>query len=315
MRRVKFTSMLTLLALTLALLATSVSQVEAAKPTSYILPGTAIFPEGIAYQQGTDQFYVSSSANGTIYRGDVKSEETTVFLPGGIDGRTSATGLKADKEGRLYVSGGSTGLIFIYDTTTGQLITKLNPAHQPNSFINDVIITKNGTAYFTDSTTPVIYKVSENSSGQFVLEEWLNLDGSPISYQPGFNLNGIEATPDGKYLITVQSNTGKLFRIDVATKQISEISLAGGATVANGDGLLLKGSTLYVVQNFQNQIAEVKLSGDLSTGKIISLTMDPSFQTPTTIAEAQGRLLVVNSQFANTPPGIPPFTVSSIKLP
>jgi sugar lactone lactonase YvrE len=313
MTRTKFRVVMILLTLALTLSATAATQVEAAKLARYILPGTAIFPEGIAYQQGTGQFYVSSSANGTIYRGDVKNEAATVYLPGGTDGRTSATGMKVDKQGRLFVSGGATGLIFIYDTK-GNLIKVLNPGHQPNTFINDVIITRDGTAYFTDSVTPVIYRVMQNASGEFVLDEWLNLAGSPIIYQTGFNLNGIEATPDGKYLVTVQSNTGKLFRIDIATKQISEISLTGG-NVSNGDGLLLKGRTLYVVQNFQNQIAEVKLSGDLSSGKIVSLTTDPSFQTPTTIAEAQGRLLVVNSQFANTPPGIPPFTVSSIKLP
>lgn len=311
--KVKLGLVLLMLALTLSATVT-VTEVEAAKLTRYILPGTAVFPEGIAYQQGTGQFYVSSAANGTIYRGDVKNEVASVFLPAGTDGRTSATGMKVDKQGRLFVSGGSTGLIFIYDTTTGNLISKLDPGHQPNSFVNDVNITRDGTAYFTDSSTPVIYRVSQNAGGEFVLDEWLNLTGSLISYQPGFNLNGIEATPDGKYLVTVQTNTGKLFRIDIATKQISEITLTGG-NVSNGDGILLKGRTLYVVQNFQNQIARVKLSGDLTSGQIVSITTDPSFQTPTTIAEAQGRLLVVNSQFANMPNGIPPFTVSSIKLP
>src|SRR3954452_15023395 len=105
MKGTKFRLVLTFLTLVLALSATTnLKLVEAAKPTLYILPGTAIFPEGIAYQQGTGQFYVSSSGNGTIYRGDVKEEMTTVFLPGGADGRTSATGMKVDKQGRLFVS-------------------------------------------------------------------------------------------------------------------------------------------------------------------------------------------------------------------
>ena len=39
----------------------------------------------------------------------------------------------------------------------------------------------------------------------------------------------------------------------------------GGATLANGDGLLLAGRVLFVVQNRLNQIAVVQLSGR-STG-------------------------------------------------
>ena len=38
----------------------------------------------------------------------------------------------------------------------------------------------------------------------------------------------------------------------------------GGYDLANGDGLLLKGKTLYVVQNRSNQIAVFRLSKDLA---------------------------------------------------
>ena len=36
-------------------------------------------------------------------------------------------------------------------------------------------------------------------------------------YEAGFNANGIAATPNGKRLIIVQSNTGKLFTVDPKT--------------------------------------------------------------------------------------------------
>ena len=81
------------------------------------------------------------------------------------------------------------------------------------------------------------------------------------------NLNGIDATPDGKTLVVVQTVTGKLFRIDAATAETTEIDL-GGATVVNGDGILLHGRTLYVVQNRLNQIAVVTLNAGLSSGVV-----------------------------------------------
>ncbi|HEX2916294.1 MAG TPA: SMP-30/gluconolactonase/LRE family protein [Chloroflexia bacterium] len=303
-------------ALILALSVVTGASAAGPRPTSYILPGSQVFPEGVAYQQGTDYFYVSSNADGTIFRGNLKQAETQVFLPGGTDGRTTATGMKVDKEGRLYVSGASSGLVFVYDTRTGNLLFKASDG-QTATFVNDVALTKAGDAYFTDSVSPFIYRVSSNGHNSFTFEKWLDLTGSPVVYQPGFNLNGIDATPDGKYLITVQSNTGKLFRINLHTRQVTEIDL-GGATVTNGDGILLKGHTLYVMRNANALLVKIKLSGDYSSGKIISSTTDPSFAYPTTIAEAKGRLLVVNSQFNKRGPNLTPqlpFTVSSIKKP
>jgi hypothetical protein len=103
----------------------------------------------------------------------------------------------------------------------------------------------------------------------------------------------------------------------VANKQVVEIDL-GSATLTNGDGLLLKGTALYVARNSLGLIAKVRLSNNYTKGRVVSETTDPSFAFPTTIAEARGRLLVVNSQFNRRgPPPTPvlPFTVSSVRIP
>ena len=281
------------------------------RPTLYTVPGTAVFPEGVAYQRETSQFFVSSAANGTIYRGDLDEALLEPFLPAGGDGRVSATGMQVTDKGELLISGAGTGKIFVYDIATKALHASFQAGTPPSSFINDVAVAPSGAAYFTDSFTPVIYRITPTSTGSWALTTWLDLSGSPIVYQPGFNLNGIAATPDGKYLITVQSNTGRLFRITIADMSIVEIDL-GGATLPAGDGLVLKGTHLYVVQN-ANQISEVRLKNGFSSGTITSVTTDPSFSTTTTAALAKGRLLVVNSQFGG--PGLPPFTVSSIHVP
>ena len=38
----------------------------------YMLPGEEVFPEGVAYQSDTGDFYVSSTTDGTIFRGNVE---------------------------------------------------------------------------------------------------------------------------------------------------------------------------------------------------------------------------------------------------
>ena len=290
-------------------------QDEPRKPDHYILPGDAVFPEGIAFQDSTGNFYVSSTTDGTILRGHFKNEAAEVFLPGGADGRTTAVGLKVDRDGRLFIAGGGTGKVFIYNTKTKQLIASFANNASP-TFVNDVAITRDGAAYFTDSLSPFLYKVAADKSGKFSFERWLDFTGTPLVYQTGFNVNGIVATRNGKYLIVVQSNTGKLFRITVATKKVIEIDL-GAATVTNGDGLLLRGTALYVARNSLGLIAKVRLSGNYTKGRVVSETTDPSFAFPTTIAEARGRLLVVNSQFDKRPSQtqVLPFTVSSVRIP
>jgi Cu-Zn family superoxide dismutase len=288
---------------------------EPRKPDRYILPGDAVFPEGIAFQDSTGNFYVSSTTDGTILRGHFKNEQAEVFLPGGQDGRTTAIGLKVDRHDRLFISGGGTGKVFVYDTKTKTLLASFSNNATP-TFVNDVIVTRDGTAYFTDSLSPFLYKVTADKSGQFSFERWLDFTGTALVYQTGFNVNGIVATRNDKYLIVVQSNTGKLFRITIATKEVVEIDL-GGATVTAGDGLLLRGTALYVARNSAGIIAKVRLSNNYTKGRVVSETTDPSFGFPTTIAYARNRLLVVNSQFDRRPTGTPvlPFTVSSIRIP
>ncbi len=285
-------------------------------PAQYVLPGTAVFPEGVAVDERAGTIFVSSTTDGTIFRGTLDNPVLTPFLPGGADGRTSATGLAVDDEGRLYVAGAATGDVFIYDDASGALLGHLSTGSSP-TFINDIVIAPDGSAYVTDSQSPFIYRIAQNSSGQFTIERWLNFTGTALVYQAGFNANGIEITPNGRYLVVVQSNTGKLFRIDVDTKKVTAFDL-GGATVANGDGILLQGNTLYVLQNNQALLAEIRLDVNHATGTVVGRTTDPSFAVPTSLDMARGRLLVVNSQFNKRGPGLTPslpFTVSVVKKP
>src|SRR3712207_5670446 len=99
------------LALTLLLLATA--GVATAKKNSLdVIPlpnGWA--PEGIASGPGND-LYVGSIPTGGVLRVDAKTGRTAQVVPA-QDGR-SAIGIKVDG-GRIYVSGGATGRLFVYD--------------------------------------------------------------------------------------------------------------------------------------------------------------------------------------------------------
>ena len=286
-------------------------------PTRYVLPGSAVFPEGIAYDERTQRVFVSSTTDGTVFAGQSSDETLSPFLAPGGDGRTTAIGLEVDDAGRLWVAGGGTGLVFVYDANTGELIAKLTAGSTP-TFINDIAVDRDGVAYITDSQSPVIYRAVPNDAGGYAIERWLPLAGTPIVYTAGFNLNGIVVSSSGQFLFTIQSNTGKLYRIDIATKEIVQLDV-GGATFPAGDGLWLRGNSLYVLQNQQELITELRVQSNQAVGAIVNQTTDESFQVPTSLVGARGRLLVVNSQFdrrgANAPPPVLPFTVAVVPIP
>ena len=252
-------------------------------------------PEGIAIGNGTT-FYVGSIPTGAVYRGDLRTGKGATLVAGGA-GR-AAIGVEHDR-GRLFVAGGSTGKGFVYDARSGALVRELQLAAGGGAtFVNDVVVTKSA-AWFTDSNRAVLYRVALTANGAPAASaQAIPLTGD-FQLVGGFNLNGIDATPNGKTLVVVQSATGKLFTV-AATGATKEIGL-GGASVPNGDGLLLHGRTLYVVQNQLNRIAVVSLAKGFGSGTITRTISDPDFDVPTTIDRFGDRLYAVNARFGTAP--------------
>jgi sugar lactone lactonase YvrE len=269
----------------LAVVATAVAQ---SLPSRLNLPN-GWQPEGIAAGAG-NALFVGSIPTGAVIRFDARTSGTRVIVAG-RDGR-AATGLKVVGN-RLFVSGAATGKAWVYNARTGRQLAayQLAPAGA-DSFINDVVVTGQG-AYFTDSRRNAIYRVPLDLSAA----KTINLSGIPL--QAGNNLNGIVAARDGKSLIAVQTNAGALWRIDPTTGRGTRIDL-GGASVANGDGLLLSGRTLYVVRNRNNRIAVVTLRPDLSRGTVTRTIRSGNFDVPTTVARIGDSLYAVNARFGTT---------------
>ena len=277
--------------------------------STYTIPGDSVFPEGVGYD-GRKSLYVSSTGDGTIFRGTIGRRTLTPFLPAGGDGRTTAVGVKATRD-RIYVAGGATGLIWIYDAHSGALVRRFDTG--AGGFLNDLAVTRDGKVYVTDSMRPYVFRVDGPN-----VEQFLTL-GPDAGYDGGmgFKWNGIAATRDGRTLIAVHSTNGALYRVDVAARRVTKID-TGAADLKNGDGIVLEGSTLYVVRNQNELIVKLELNRSLTRARQVRSLTDPSFMYPTTVALAKGRLIVVNSQFdrrsAGQPPELP-FTLSSIKRP
>jgi hypothetical protein len=243
-------------------------------------------PEGIASGPGSS-FYVGSIPQGSVFRGSYRTGEGSVLVPP-HPGRNH-TGLKVDAHhGRLFVSGGASKAIYVYDAHTGEDVASF--ALPDAGFVNDVVLTHRA-AYFTDSLVQQLYRVPLGKHGSIGEPERIPITGDLV-FGEGFNANGIEALPDGRTLIVVQGGDfGKLFAVDAATGKSREIEL--DMPVTNGDGLLLRGRTLYVVQNQDNKVAVV----DLKRGKVEDFLTSPLLDVPTTIAPFKRFVYAVNARF------------------
>lgn len=255
------------------------------------------FPEGITTGRGTT-VYVGSLADGSVWRGDVRTGEGEVLVPGREGG--TAAGLDYDRRSdRIWVAGGPLGTLTAYDASTGALLETYTFGA---GFLNDVVVTRRA-VYATDSFTPRLAVVPLGRGGSLpdpAAARSLELTGE-IAYVPGeFNANGIVAYRGGRLLVLVQSVTGALFRVDPETGLARRIGL-GGEDVLGGDGLERRGRTLYVVRGGSNLVSVVRLGGALRRGRVVG-TLTGDLDVPTTATLAAGRLWAVNARFS-TPTG------------
>lgn len=251
-------------------------------PSTINLP---VAPEGIAVGEG-HTFYVGnltptapSASLGAVYKGDLRTGSLDILRPN--DGKATL-GLKLDKRtGYLFAARGGTGWATVMDGTTGITIAEMQFAagSQANpTFINDVVVTETA-AYFTDSRRAVVYRMPLNIDGTLVGGfDIVPLTGDFIQGGPMPCLvngtlpgplfaNGIEATPDGTWLIINSLANGRLYRVDPNTGVADLIDL-GADNVCLADGNLLHGKTLYVMQNLLSRIAVISLANDYLSGTV-----------------------------------------------
>jgi sugar lactone lactonase YvrE len=294
-----------LAATTVAMLAVASGVAAAAPsyPATIALP-RGFQPEGISIRANT--FYVGSIPTGSIYRGNLRTGTGSVFIQ--RTGR-AAIGVEIDNRNRLFVAGGPTGKAFVYNARTGADLATYDLGQ---GFINDVVVTRTG-AYFTNSNLAELYRIPIGNGGRLGSTVQKIALKPPYAQGAGFNVNGIDATANGRWLVIVQSSTGKLFRVDRSTGATTEIAL-GGESVPRGDGILLDGKTLYVVQNTLNQIAVITVNASLTSGRVVTRITDGRFVVPTTIDDLGRRLYAVNARFGS-PPATTDYQVIQVRKP
>lgn len=227
-----------------------------------------LIAEGVAYDPKTETFYVSS-----IHKRKIVSVDKTGAVrdfSAEQDGLWSVLGMKVDAKRRhLWVTTtahaqmlnakaeeiGISG-IFKYDLSTGKLIKKYLLSNQPKArFLGDLVISKNGDVYATDSLNPNVYIIPRRKDE---IELFLENE-SLVSPQ------GLDFSPDEKYLFIADYAKG-LYSVDLKTKAVKSLTSPKTTTVGV-DGLYFYKGDLIGVQNSTNpqRIIRMKLSSDFNS--------------------------------------------------
>lgn len=270
------------------------------RPASIALP-VGFQPEGIAIKG--KRVYSGSRVTGDIYVADLRTGKGRVLSEGP---GTPSLGLKVDGR-RLWVAGGTAGNGRVVDTRTGEVRASFTLTTK-TSFVNDVVLAGRY-AWFTDSAQPQLYRVDRRHPRRTPVTLPLTGDWTQVA---GTNANGITRTPDGTGLLVVNSTTGGLFRVDTGSGRATRVDL-GGASLVNGDGLLLRGRTLYAVQNRLNQVAVVALNAAGTSGTVRRTITSPLFDVPSTVARHGRYLYLPNARFGAATPDAVPYAITRVR--
>jgi sugar lactone lactonase YvrE len=261
-------------------------------PETYVLDGPpGASPEGVVvHADGT--MWVGSSATGRLYRGDVRHPALAPLPAEGTLERGTTLGVHTDAAGNVWSVGA--GTLTVHDRRGRLLSTasaEAGPVGPPT--LNDLAITPEA-VYVTDFANPTVHRAERHGTRLGPLRPWLDmrdaLPGFPAQF---WFLNGIVADRSGSTLLIAGNGTEALWRVDPATRQVSQVDLGGRSFGA--DGMQLRGRTLYAVVNYAspNGVYVVRFEPGLRTGTVTQEILLPGL--PTTLAVHRCRIYVVNS--------------------
>lgn len=249
--------------------------------TTYPLPplvhgrGTALHPEGVAWDPIRSAFLVGSIRHGSVSvvapNGDTTTlvEEPRLIATGGIHadakrnrllvtyfdvyagpGVLISTGSSAETAGRHSGLG-------IFELDSGKTIHLVDLGWQPGLHLaNALTLDGDGRAYVTDSYAPTVFRVDLDGTAS-VFAENAAFDASDTNGLPNFGLNGISYHPDG-YLLTVRYDTGTLLRVPLDDPcSVTEVALDQPVVGADGIALQADGELVLVT----NAIASTGFDG------------------------------------------------------
>lgn len=306
-----------------ALLALMVSTACMSQTARINFEAPDMYPEGVAFDEGGNRFFVSSVRTGTIGTVDPKGAYSVFYADSSLK---STYGMKVDAARRkLWVCSGDANYSKYADSATYKKMIRLigldlasgrktddidlSGLYPGRHFANDLALDNSGNIYITDSHSPVVYKVDPSGKASvFAQSDWFK--GQDVG------LNGIVWSPRG-YLIVANGNDGNLYKIDITdprrVTRIRQKTFFPGA-----DGLLWdKDGNLVLLQNEgTNKVLQLSSSDDWQSTELKGATAtNDRFHYPSTAAMQKGVVYALNAKLSDlTDPTAQPAKDFSLQM-
>lgn len=251
--------------------------------TAFILYDRTIHPEAIAVSKNV--LYATSVHKRKIVK-VTPDGKTSDFVRPGQDGLTCVLGIKVDEKRKVLWACSSprpqmenydttaTSAVFKYELTTGKLLQKFILKKNAEAVFGDLVVSRNGEAFISDSHSNTIFKVNENTK---LLEPYFTSDKI-------WSLQGITFSEDERYLFMADYIKG-IFRLDIKTKELLLLENKSEASLKSIDGLLWYKNSLIAIQNATTPMRVCRYVLNVDQSSIVSLkTIDrahPAFNEPT----------------------------------
>jgi sugar lactone lactonase YvrE len=269
------------------------------------------YPEGVAFDNASNVFYVSSARLGTIGKVTKEGKYSAIYSDQSMK---STYGLKVHPDGkRLFVCAGDANYskfstpdtkkkmarLLCIDLKSGKKLADvdLSGLVPGEHFPNDLAFDKDGNVYITDSFADVVYKVDPKGKASVFSQ-------SELLKSAGVGPNGIVYHPEG-FLIVANNGTGALVKLPLASPQ-NGAKVKIGQFFPSADGLLLNdNNTLTLVQNGGvNKIFRLKTTDNWISAEVIeSTSVEDRFAFPSTAAMSGSETWIMNANFSELTEG------------
>ena len=260
-----------------------------ASDTAFTVRGPDRIPENIAFDSATGTFFIGSLAERTVVR--VRRGGTPEPFAGPADGLLRVVGMKVDRSrGRLWVATWAPVVdsarraagvefetrLFAFDLGSGRRLVTLVPRDTRSHAFNDLVVTRGGDVYVTDTDEGSVYRVR---AGVDTLERFVRPDPARFNYANGIALSADEAR---LYIAYAEGIAG----LDIATRRIRHLTVPATITTASVDGLYWHDGSLIAVQMASSVERVVRFALDRSGWSVLRADVleraHPAYRNPTT---------------------------------
>jgi sugar lactone lactonase YvrE len=228
-------------------------QLELLKPiihsdTAFIIRNRTLHIEAIA-KASSETFYCTSIHKRKIIKVD-ENGNASDFTVEGQDGLAAVFSVKIDSKRNILWATSSPipemngydstlkSAVFKYDLKTGRFIKKFFPVNGHGNVFGDLVLSKNGEVYVSDSKNNTIFKLNQK---QGILEHY-------FSSELFINLQGIAFDKQGQSLFIADYAKG-IFKLDMASKALQLLNKEFDLSLQSIDGLTYYNGSLIAIQN------------------------------------------------------------------